>query len=301
MNTYISIIVNTCDNYEELWEPFFCALKKNWAGFNYQIILNTEKKTYSYKDFDINCYGSSSNKWGERFLEHLKKIKTKYVLILFDDYLINKEVCNIRINNCIKILEENDNVAVCYLVDTTQQESVKYYTNKISKINDENELNGDFQLIPNRSNYRLNSAPGIWRVKDLIKFTSPNDTPWVWEFFGSARTYKSNKKFYCVANGKSNIVNYVNDNGMGGAIHRGEWLLSAVEFIEMNLGLQIKNKTLRSIKMTAANIPHTLSWKMKFLVDGFRAVGIFAFIYLYRAIKKRILGFYLRIKNNVNK
>jgi len=292
MKKNITFLVNSCDSYEDVWQPFFLALKKYWIDFDYPIVLNTERKKFRFDNLNIECYGSLSVKWGGRFLENLKKINTEYVVILFDDYLINNYVDISRVKDCLTLLHENSDAAVCYLVDITGHKGADNSTKSTAVTEAAELMNGGFQLIPCSQNYRLNSAPAIWRLADLIKFTSPDDTPWVWEFFGSARTYKTNKKFFCIEKGKSNIVSYVNDCGMGGAIHRGEWLVSALEFIEIDLGLQIKEKTIRPVKNSAENQPHSLRWKIKFLIDGFRAVGFDAFIFLYRSIIKKVSKFF---------
>lgn len=287
MKTNITFLVNSCDSYEDLWEPFFLSLEKYWIGFDCPIILNTETKKFTFNALDIACNGSSHIKWGGRFLDNLKKIKTEYVINFFDDYLIKKNVDVSRIRDCIALLDQNNDASVCYLVDITKHKGVDQLTKNKSGAEVIQPQNSNFQLIPQSQNYRLNSAPAIWRVSDLIKFTNPDDTPWVWEFFGSARTYKTKKKFFCIGKDKCDIVSYVNDGGMGGAIHRGEWLISAVEFIEEDLGLQIKDKTLRPIKISAENQPHSFQWKIKFLIDGFKAVGFDALIFVYRSIIKK--------------
>lgn len=283
----VTFLINSCDSYEDTWEPFFLALKKYWINFDYQVILNSESKKFIFDNLDIKCYGSSSDQWGRRLLESLKRIDTEYAIIFFDDYLINKYVEIPKIEGCIDLLEFNKDASVCYLVDIMQHQGASSRFQNKTDSDAVKFRSMSFRLIPSSQNYRLNSAPAIWRVADLISFTSAGDTPWVWEFFGSARTYKTNKKFFCVGTGESDFVSYVNDKGMGGAIHRGEWLISAVKFIEENLEYPIKNKTCRPIKISAENQPHSLLWKIQFLTDGFRAVGFDAFIFVYRSIIKK--------------
>ena len=44
--TNLTIIVNTCDKYEDAWNPFFRLMEINWPeSENYKIILNTENKS----------------------------------------------------------------------------------------------------------------------------------------------------------------------------------------------------------------------------------------------------------------
>ena len=46
MNSY-SILINTCDAFEDCWEPFFRLWSLYWPGCPAPVYLNTEYKTYS--------------------------------------------------------------------------------------------------------------------------------------------------------------------------------------------------------------------------------------------------------------
>ena len=43
-----SLLINTCDNYEDTWIPFFSLLSNYWGECPYSIYLNTEEKNISY-------------------------------------------------------------------------------------------------------------------------------------------------------------------------------------------------------------------------------------------------------------
>lgn len=46
----LTIIVNSCDKYEDAWNPFFKLMEIHWPKSDkYQIILNTENKDYTRK------------------------------------------------------------------------------------------------------------------------------------------------------------------------------------------------------------------------------------------------------------
>jgi hypothetical protein len=171
MKKNITFLVNSCDSYEDLWTPFFTALKKYWHCLSYPIILNTESKKFVFENLNIKCNGSSDDRWGSRLLENLKNINTEYVIILFDDYLINKTVDIKKIDNCIDILEKNKNVAVFYLVDINKHKGV-CSSNKI-KI----PLN-DFRLKNEKLDYQSIS------IKQT-SLSTPKTTP----------LYKQNLKF----------------------------------------------------------------------------------------------------------
>ena len=56
MDNKCTIVVSSCDKYEDLWEPFFSILKANWPELDYQIVLNTETKKYKYPGLEIKHF-----------------------------------------------------------------------------------------------------------------------------------------------------------------------------------------------------------------------------------------------------
>ena len=69
-NTDVTILVNSCDLYEDVWEPFFRLLKIQWPECEqYRIVLNTETKEYNCEFLKVEtiCGGRNST-WSERIL-----------------------------------------------------------------------------------------------------------------------------------------------------------------------------------------------------------------------------------------
>ena len=61
-----SLLINTCDNYEDTWIPFFSLLSNYWGECPYSIYLNTEEKNISYNNLDIEVINHSKNmQWSD--------------------------------------------------------------------------------------------------------------------------------------------------------------------------------------------------------------------------------------------
>ena len=56
MSNEITVLVNSCDEYSEIWDVFFTLFKKYWPQCEYPIVLNTESKSYSFDGLDITTY-----------------------------------------------------------------------------------------------------------------------------------------------------------------------------------------------------------------------------------------------------
>ena len=271
----LEIIVNSCDSYCDVWKPFFLRLKKEWQEINYPILLNTESKNYSLLGLDIRTIDTHFDfkSWGDRLVYHLEATDTEYVLMLFDDYILEDKISSNRINECLEILDNDRSIAVTYLVQV----------NGVNLIDDNRYK--EYSLIKSESDYIVNSAPGIWRKDILIEMLGRNDTPWAWEYFGSSRAYKTKYKFYSIKDKEKEIYKY--KSYCGGAIHRGKWVREVIIPVieEFNLDIDC------SIRGYEQNIYAKRGFKfyLNFYKVGWKMVKIDIFIFLFRAIKKRIL------------
>lgn len=273
-----TILINSCDAYEDVWEPFFSAFKNQWGNCPYKTVLNTESKRFKFEDLDVitlNLFNTSEKDlWGRRLRRTLQHINTKYVIALFDDFILEDNVQQDKIEKCISWMEENEKVAVFYLSNVEGENIV-------------DDTYEGFELMPQRKNYKLNSAPAVWRREKLLLFTGDKDTPWAWEFFGSARTYKDKDLFYCAQKGKEDIYKY--NYSLGGAIHRGKWVKTVIEPVVNQYNLKM-DLSIRGFEDETLGIyRHSIKWKMKFLFDGFKMIGLDAFIFVYRGLKKRLV------------
>lgn len=281
-NNNCSILINSCDGYEDIWTPFFSCFKSNWSNCPYKIFLNTEHKNYVHEGleiFPLNVVKEEKVEWGERLLDCLSRITTEYVIMLFDDFCLEKEVNQIEIEKCIHEMENDYNIDAFYLI------------NIFPELVDRS--NRKFIEIPLGKEYRLNSAPGVWRKSSLIKYTGKIDTPWAWEYFGSFRTKKQKKSKIYTLNGMADLYPY--NYSIGGAIHRGKWVKSVIEPIneKYNLHMDFSKRGFTD----ETNHGNSIWWLIKFTFCGCRMIGPTALIYFkyihpVKALVKKVLSFF---------
>lgn len=208
----LTVLVCSCDAYEDLWYPFFKLFNKYWGNYPCRIILNTETKKYEYENLNIECfsfYEDNNVKYGERFLRHIEEIKTPYTLILLDDFFIRENVDEKRLTEIVSWLEADESIA------TFNFDAVK------DNYNTKSEYNG-FVKRARIAPYKLNMQAGIWRTDCLKELWRKNDSPWTWEIYGNSRTFDDKYKFYCLESLNNTPINYgYNVNGMG--VFRGKW------------------------------------------------------------------------------
>lgn len=272
------IVVNTCDAYEDVWELFFRAFQEYWPDCKYRIVLNTENKKISLDYIDVKAHNFNSPNgndiWGMRLKKTLQACESKYVLMLYDDFLLEGCVNQEKIIKCIKWLNDNPDVVVFYFTNIPVNQNI-------------NDCRFDsFELIPRKGDYKLNSAPSIWRRKKLIQFIQDKDNPWAWEFFGSYRTYKITDSFYCAKKANEDIYPY--NYSMGGAIYRGKWVGQVVLPLIKKYNLKIDVNKRGLADDLQSNNKRSLMWKIRFLTLGFKMIGFGVFFYIYRVIRKKI-------------
>jgi hypothetical protein len=270
-NSNTTIIVNTCDDYSDVLKLFFSAFNEYWPSNSYQVVINSEKNVYNeYDAITYNCV-TNSCKWGERFINTLKSIDTEFVLVVYDDFILEDFVKANDIVLAQQLLQSNNNGSVVYLMNTELP---------IIESNDQDQ----FLRVLNRCDFRLNSFPGLWRREHLISYIGIVDNPWAWELFGSYRTFNKDNIFYTLNPKFSDIFPYNHEKG--GAIYRGKWVREVVEKKISKYGLNI-NPLARGFSENSFNESRSLTWKFNFFLIGFRMIGFQVFDVVISLIKSK--------------
>ena len=273
MNKKFSILINSCDSYSDLWVPLLTSFEKYWKNIkSIKIIINTEKKIFYSKSFKKLQFSNYENsRWGSRLLNAINNIDDEFVIMLFDDFFLNKDINITFLELYLNKIFSEENIAVIYLEKITEHPGI--LNEGLIKENGCHDL---LIYLPKKMKYRLNTAPAIWRKSALKKYTKKNDTPWSWELFGSLRTI-SDEGFYCV-NSKDNIISYYNNGGMGGVIHRGLWAKGAPLWIKNNLGLDVLSGSFRLEENNQSVNKRSFLWKLNLIITGLRSAGIRALL-----------------------
>lgn len=273
----LAILVNTCDAYSDVWVPFAECFRAFWPGCQYRVYFNTDKKTERRlplaAQYIVSESTAGTNGWGQRLAHALKQIESDYVLNLFDDYLFNSPVDAEEIARVRKIMAANDAIAAFYFSDVIEEKSRQVYFDRYAK-------------VKQFADYKVNSAPGLWRKEDLLRVTGTKDNPWAWEYFGSYRTYFSSKEFYCVKNAAAEPIRY--NYRLGGAIHRGKWVRSVIVQVIQRFGIELDTSSRGFEQEGRTRYRHDLLWRLKFLATGFNMIGMGMVLFLAKALLNKM-------------
>ncbi len=272
----VTLLVNSCDAYRDVWPLFFRALEEWWPNRTFQVVLNTESQSVDFDVPNLKVHTfpavNGRDQWGQRLLSTLGSIESEYVMVVYDDFILEATFDVAALARLVECMDQDHLIAVCYLTHMGL-ESV------------EGDERCGMGRVLDTIEYRLNSAPALWRRKDLMRYTGEVDTPWAWEVFGSYRTYGDGRLFYSPLNPQKDLYHY--NHSKGGAIYRGRWVAEVVapKNERYQLGIDL-NK--RGLSVEGGFEKRTLSWKLKFLWLGFRMVGFKSLHFIFRALSKKL-------------
>ncbi len=181
----VTLVVSSCDIYEDSWRPYFELIKKYWRGRPEKIALITETKSYSCDGLDISVYNTphSESTWSERLYSCLEKLDTEYIVFSLEDFFLLDYVDDVALEQCYEWMEEDKNIAVCRLYSSDLKELVP------------TEKYGDFRIAGSNTSYRLDTQAALWRREVLMSFIDLKENPWQFEGNGTERIKASDKLF----------------------------------------------------------------------------------------------------------
>lgn len=225
----LTILVCSCDTYEDLWYPFFKLLDTYWQDNPCRIILNTETKAFHYETLNIDtlgvCRKEENVSYGKRMRENIKAINTPYTLLLLDDFFVRRNVDVIQLENIIEMMEQHTEVAAVYLNKEGLGDMLPYVC-------------PEYEQFKRYAMYKLNMQAAIWDTSKLLSYWEDIDNPWKWEIFANYVTFDKNDIFLCLKNNLNQPIFYGYDaEGMG--VFRGKWVVSDVGPLFEKHGIKI--------------------------------------------------------------
>lgn len=190
----ISILVNTCDAFEDCWDPFFLLFKEYWPDFNGTLYLNTEVKSYSYPGLNIiplkvaerKNVGPFELSWSQCLIDALNFIDDDIILYMQEDYFLHNFVKNDLVTKYLKYINDHGNIGCIHLTDQGTQPDLAFKKSQ--------------ELYPANLNHRdlLSCQAAFWRKTTLLKCLKPSESGWQFEEFGSKRAKFLNLGIYAI-------------------------------------------------------------------------------------------------------
>lgn len=209
----MTMLVNSCDAYEDLWQPFFTLLKRYFAPLDMRILLNTESKDFRFEGLNIECVHSSAATYGERMTDALRRVKTEYTLLMLDDFFLREPVKMDRLHDLVRWMDADRDI-VYFSSDITEA----LYDWEVDRY-------PGYRRLPVGNRYTLNMQAAVWRTDKFAEYWNHKVSPWDWEERCNVLTAAHPKdKFYCVLNEEARFLNYGYHKGQWMGICHGKWV-----------------------------------------------------------------------------
>lgn len=208
----ITIIVNSSDDFEDCWAPFFKLFTQYWPNCHMKILLNTETINWHYPGLNLQCtqvgVGVGKLTWSECLIRALALVDTPLVLYLQEDYFIEEPVNVLMLNELVDIMLSDANIKHIEL-SRFGSNGLTYPTS-----------NPNLWTVDHKASYRISTQAGLWRTDTLNSYLEPEENGWMFEIFGTIRARRRDDCFLKViySTEQKSIFTYVHTG-----IIKGKW------------------------------------------------------------------------------
>lgn len=231
MNKKVAILVNSCDLYEDAWDPFFSLFKIQWPDCPYDIYLNTENKNYTCDCLNVKTITTGSEGfWTARIKKALKEIDADYILFMLEDFFLLKQVDESKLDAVISGMQEDSDVGFLFFTPIGVKYDIEYNPGTL------------FSDVSKYADYRVNACLGLWKKDFLLQMLYLDGSPWEFEHNATRLSWLS-KYRCCVINPEySSVFSYSILLSEGYGITQRKWLPKNKElFAEHNIHVNFSN------------------------------------------------------------
>lgn len=235
MNSDITILVNSCDKYEDAWRPFFECLWHFAGEIPNPIVLNTETKQFTSERYDVmTVHSPKVFTWSERLLNVMKQIHTEYTLFLLEDYFLQAPFDMTRLQKVLNYMDENPEVGFVDIKPRWANSKDEYEANKqlFSDASD--------QFLERKDEkFNITCAPSVWRTTVLKDLLRKHEDVWAFEKYVGIRARKHGVKVVRYQTHYPSIYEYEDQVWGTKGITFGKWLPGNLPFFE-ELGIHVE-------------------------------------------------------------
>jgi len=164
----LTYVILSCDKYSDLWNPHVALLNKNWGDRTCRAVLVSDKPTDRQLE-RVDIIVAPSDSYPRRIEKACQLIKTKYILLVNDDYLLTKSIDDRLVREKLHQADANKIDFLSFF------HNPRYCGRKFDGIEDFHYLRLEL------NHYQVNLYPALWTTSALLKTTVGDNTPWFYE------------------------------------------------------------------------------------------------------------------------
>lgn len=254
MSNDVTILVNSCDLYEDSWYPFFKLLQIQWPDCPYKVVLNTETKKYDCSFMNVETINTGKDlSWTARLRCVLNQIDSEFILFFLEDFFLQSPVRTEAFEKALEIIKNDKNVGLVHFTPVEKDTPIP-----------QNDLDNSFYELPKRKRtLRTRVAVSLFRKEYFLKLLYGDENPWQYERESHIRSmfagYKIIRQDYSLYHP---TFYYTLDHSIGIGITSRKWLKNCKQLFESlgiydvnydNLGI-MDDKTSEQIKKDKSDI-----------------------------------------------
>lgn len=208
----LTIVTHTHTDCKNLWSPYFDSYDVFFKHNKHIVLVNEFSHEIPYEQLIY----SDTTKYSDRIIESLKTIKTKYVVIDFEDMFLYDKVNVDELNRIITIMTKHNEFLFTRLIKSGIK-SHKHFDEKV--------------FLMDNTDFLFSITPTIWRTNELLELLLELTNLSIWDLEINGCNLLKNK-------GVKSLYYFDNDKPRGGhydstiyphicsAILKGKWNLS---------------------------------------------------------------------------
>jgi hypothetical protein len=200
-------------------------LGKYWPEIDVPVLLNTETKEFQHPTVSLRCTrvqpaGKARLSWSECLLAALNQVQTPLVLYMQEDYFVDRRVDDALVRRAVQYLLEHPQTGQIGLTGIGAE---KPYLDHATPW---------LQSVRPRARYRISTQAALWRVDVLRSYLRAEENGWMFEIFGTWRSWRRQDEFLVVrAHADTGLWPF---NYLHTGIVKGQWLPGIEEVFAAN-------------------------------------------------------------------
>lgn len=227
-----AVLVVSCDNYSDVWQPFFELFRRFWGDCPFTVYLLTNHLQPVIDNVTIINVGEDIS-WSDNLTSALALLKEEYVFLFLEDLLLMSKVDSVKVEEIFMWAVSND---INYVRLNPSTKPDLPYDSSVG-------------IVSKGTIYRTSVVVSLWKKNVLYSLLKKGENAWEFEQYGSIRSDEYDK-FYSTVNYYFPIVN---------SIIKRVWETSAVKKLKQ---LDIVPDFSKRRKMSFSE---SVVWKLKLL------------------------------------
>lgn len=217
-----AVMVMSCDAYRDLWTPFFTLFHRFWPDCPFPVYLGSNHAVF--EDSSVTTLRAGDATWSEVLRSALERIDAEYVLLLLEDFFLDRPVANEVVLHNLRALHSLRGVVLRVFPHPGPDSAVPGYP--------------EIGLLHPVAPYRASAQAALWKRTGLLALLRDDESVWDFEWKGTLRTRNMGGGFYSTF---QPAISYRQ------VVERGQWFWAAARYYRrQDIGCDFRARSVMS-------------------------------------------------------